>query len=43
MAGIDVKGTSITVYTVGDKDFISLTDLIRAKAFLEVMNSEMSA
>ena len=31
MAKIDVKGTSITVYTEGDKDFISLTDMIRAK------------
>ena len=31
MAKIDVKGTSVTVYTVGDKDFISLTDMIRAK------------
>jgi hypothetical protein len=31
MAKIDVKGTSITVYTVGDKDFISLTDMLRAK------------
>ena len=31
MAKIEVKGTSITVYTVGDKDFISLTDMIRAK------------
>ncbi len=31
MAKIDVKGTSISVYTVGDKDFISLTDMIRAK------------
>ncbi len=31
MAKIEVKGTSITVYTEGDKDFISLTDMIRAK------------
>lgn len=31
MAKIEVKGTSITVYSVGDKDFISLTDMIRAK------------
>jgi hypothetical protein len=31
MAKIDVKGTSITVYTVGDKDSISLTDMLRAK------------
>jgi hypothetical protein len=31
MAKINVKGTSITVYSKGDKDFISLTDMIRAK------------
>jgi hypothetical protein len=31
MAKIEVKGTSITVYSVGNKDFISLTDMIRAK------------
>lgn len=31
MVEIDVKDTRITVYTVGDKDFISLTDMIRAK------------
>ncbi|OIO76807.1 MAG: hypothetical protein AUJ86_10960 [Hydrogenophilaceae bacterium CG1_02_62_390] len=31
MAQIDVKGTSITVYSEGDKDFISLTDMLRAK------------
>ena len=31
MAKIEVKGASITVYTVGDKDFISLTDMLRAK------------
>lgn len=32
MAKIDVKGTSITVYSEDDKDFISLTDMLRAKA-----------
>jgi len=31
MAKIDVKGTSITVYSEGDKDFISLTDMLKAK------------
>lgn len=31
MAKIDVKGTSITVYSDGDKDFISLTDMLKAK------------
>lgn len=31
MAKIEVKGTSITVYSDGDKDFISLTDMLRAK------------
>ena len=31
MAKIEVKGTSITVYSEGDKDFISLTDMLRAK------------
>lgn len=31
LAKIDVKGTSITVYSDGDKDFISLTDMLKAK------------
>ena len=31
MAKIEVKGTSITVYSDGDRDFISLTDMLRAK------------
>ena len=31
MAKIEVKGTSISVYTDGDKDFISLTDMLKAK------------
>lgn len=31
MAQIQVKGTSVTVQTVGDQDFISLTDMLRAK------------
>lgn len=31
MAKIDVKGTSITVYSEGDEDFISLTDMLKAK------------
>lgn len=31
MAKIDVKGTPVTVQTVGDQDFISLTDMLRAK------------
>jgi hypothetical protein len=31
MAKIEVKGTGITVYTAGDKDFISLTDMLSAK------------
>lgn len=31
MAKINVKGTSITVYSEDDKDFISLTDMLRAK------------
>jgi hypothetical protein len=31
MAKIDVKGTSIAVHTDGDKDFISLTDMLKAK------------
>lgn len=31
MAKIDVKGTSITVYSEGDKDYISLTDMLKAK------------
>jgi len=31
MAKINVKGTSITVYSEGDKDFISLTDMLKAK------------
>lgn len=31
MAEIDVKGTSVTVQTVGDQYFISLTDMLRAK------------
>jgi len=31
MAKIDVKGTSITVYAENDMDFISLTDMLKAK------------
>lgn len=31
MAKIDVKGTEITVYSDNDMDFISLTDMLRAK------------
>ena len=31
MAKIDVKGTSVTVYSKDDMDFISLTDMLRAK------------
>jgi hypothetical protein len=31
MAKIDVKGTSITVYSDKDMDFISLTDMLKAK------------
>ena len=31
MATIDVKGTEISVYSHGDMDFISLTDMLRAK------------
>ena len=31
MAKIEVKGTSITIYSEGDKDFISLTDMLKAK------------
>lgn len=31
MPKIDVKGTTITVYSEGDKDFISLTDMLKAK------------
>jgi len=31
MAKIDVKGTQITVYSQNDMDFISLTDMLRAK------------
>ena len=31
MAQIQVKGTPVTVQTVGDQDFISLTDMLRAK------------
>ncbi|MDP2752570.1 MAG: KilA-N domain-containing protein [Rhodocyclaceae bacterium] len=31
MTKINVKGTSITVYSEDDKDFISLTDMLRAK------------
>lgn len=31
MAKIDVKDTSITVNSEGDKDFTSLTDMLRAK------------
>ncbi|MCL2160708.1 MAG: KilA-N domain-containing protein [Betaproteobacteria bacterium] len=31
MAKIDVQGTSITVYSENDMDFISLTDMLRAK------------
>ena len=32
MAKFDVKGTSIAVYSKGDKDFISLTDMLKANA-----------
>ena len=31
MARIDVKGTSVTVYSDKDMDFISLTDMLKAK------------
>lgn len=31
MAKINVQGTSITVYAANDMDFISLTDMLRAK------------
>lgn len=31
MAKIDVKGTSVTVYAENDMDFISLTDMLKAK------------
>ncbi|MDN5849632.1 MAG: KilA-N domain-containing protein [Nitrococcus sp.] len=31
MAKITVQGTSITVYSEDDKDFISLTDMLKAK------------
>jgi len=31
MAKIDVQGTSITIYSENDMDFISLTDMIKAK------------
>lgn len=31
MAKIDVRGTSVTVYAENDMDFISLTDMLRAK------------
>jgi len=31
MAKIDVKGTQIAVYSQDDMDFISLTDMLRAK------------
>ncbi len=31
MAKIDVKGTSVTVYSNNDMDFISLTDMLQAK------------
>lgn len=31
MATIDVKGTAVTVVSVNDMDFISLTDMLRAK------------
>ena len=31
MAKIEVKGTEIAVYSQGDMDFISLTDMLRAK------------
>ncbi len=31
MAKIDVKGTFVTTYSDGDKDFISLTDMLKAK------------
>jgi hypothetical protein len=31
MARIDVKGTSVTVVSMNDMDFISLTDMLRAK------------
>lgn len=31
MAKITVKGTSISVYAMGDNDFISLTDMLKAK------------
>jgi len=31
MAKIEVKDTSITVYSEEDKDFIFLTDMLRAK------------
>ncbi|VUZ28447.1 Uncharacterised protein [uncultured Comamonas sp.] len=31
MAKIDVQGTAVTVYSEGDRDFISLTDMLKAK------------
>lgn len=31
MAKIDVQGTVVTVYSEGDRDFISLTDMLKAK------------
>ena len=31
MAKIEVKGTTISVITVNDNDYISLTDMIKAK------------
>ena len=31
MAKIEVKGTKISVITVNDNDYISLTDMIKAK------------
>jgi hypothetical protein len=39
MAKIEVNGTSITVYTAGDKDFISLTDMLRAKEWVAQTNA----
>jgi hypothetical protein len=39
MAKIDVKGASITVHTAGDKDFISLKDMLRAKEWVAQTNA----
>jgi hypothetical protein len=36
MAKINVQGTPITVYSEDDKDFISLTDMLKAKRLNQI-------